>query len=170
VGLVEDAILLVPGASCQKRYTLTAARGPARQWLALEEAFGRDPILAPSTSMESIEANAEIAQKNSPNSRNVFAIIVSYYVKAKLVLGGLSLCQNVKVPFVLLPPLNPDDPDPYPTPKGESDQQPVQAIATTQSPTSTEVTPSSRRLVTTTAEHHHQDSQEIEDTSPTNKT
>ncbi len=74
---------MVPGASCQKRYTLTAARGPARQWLALEEAFGREAILAPSTSMDSTEmaAAAEQAQKNTPNSRNVFAIIVSYYVK-----------------------------------------------------------------------------------------
>lgn len=53
----------------------------------MEEAFGRDPILAPSTSMEGMEAQnivAEAAQKNSPNSRNVFAIIVSYYVKVSL--------------------------------------------------------------------------------------
>ncbi len=34
--------------------------------------------------------------------------------QAKLILGGLALCQSLKVPFVLLPPLNPDDPDPYP--------------------------------------------------------
>jgi hypothetical protein len=78
-------ILLVPGASCQKRYCMTAARGPARQWLALEEAFGRDPVLAPSTALESIMVNTDIAQKNSPNPRNVFAIIVSYYVKVMLI-------------------------------------------------------------------------------------
>jgi len=36
------------------------------------------------------------------------------FSQAKLILGGLSLCQSVKVPFILLPPLNPDDPDPYP--------------------------------------------------------
>lgn len=37
-----------------------------------------------------------------------------YFLQAKLILGGLSLCQSLKVPFVLLPPLNSDDPDPYP--------------------------------------------------------
>jgi hypothetical protein len=45
----------------------------------------RDPILAPSTSMENMEVlvASEMAQKNNPNSRNVFAIIVSYYVKVR---------------------------------------------------------------------------------------
>jgi len=87
-------ILLVPGASCQKRYSMTAARGPARQWLALEEAFGRDPVLAPSTSLDSITASTEVAQKNPPNSRNVFAIIVSYYVKVEYK-------ENMSKPFLL---------------------------------------------------------------------
>ncbi len=32
------------------------------------------------------------------------------------------MCQNVKVPFVLLPPQIPDDPDPYPSPKNENVQ------------------------------------------------
>ncbi|XP_021949507.2 phosrestin-2-like [Folsomia candida] len=156
VGLVEDAILLVPGASCQKRYTLTAARGPARQWLALEEAFGRDPILAPSTSLESmdVQAAAELSSKNTPNSRNVFAIIVSYYVKAKLVLGGLSLCQNVKVPFVLLPPQIPDDPDPYPTPKGEI--VPVVSAATTETISPLNTDSSQRRATREVGEESHQ--------------
>ena len=70
------------------------------------------------------------------------------YFQAKLVLGGLSLCQNVKVPFVLLPPQIPDDPDPYPPPKSETEE--IQAIATT----STEVTPSVGRVVTAETHHH----------------
>ncbi|CAL8143581.1 unnamed protein product [Orchesella dallaii] len=115
VGCAEDNIFLVPGASYQKRYILTPQRGPARQWLALEEAFGREPVLSPSTCTDNLEPIMDIApQKGANRSRNVFAIIVSYYVKAKLILGGLSLCQSLKVPFILLPPLNPDDPDPYP--------------------------------------------------------
>jgi len=32
------------------------------------------------------------------------------------------LCQNVKVPFILLPPLNLDDPDPYPSLRAEASQ------------------------------------------------
>jgi hypothetical protein len=42
-----------------------------------------------------------------------------FVVQAKLILGGLSLCQNVKVPFVLLPPHISDDTDPYPSPKAK---------------------------------------------------
>jgi len=42
--------------------------------------------------------------------------------QAKLILGGLSLCQNVKVPFVLLPPKISDDTDPYPSPKKKPSQ------------------------------------------------
>lgn len=74
----------MPGASYQKRYNLTPQRGPARQWLALEEAFGRDPVLAPSTCTEGLEPVLELTApqpKGANRSRNVFAIIVSYYVK-----------------------------------------------------------------------------------------
>lgn len=35
-------------------------------------------------------------------------------LQVKLILGGLALCPSLKIPFILLPPLNPDDPDPYP--------------------------------------------------------
>lgn len=59
-------------------------------------------------------------------------------------LGGLSLCQNVKVPFVLLPPSIPDDPDPYPSPKGEASQGGVN--------TTDAVTPASTELVPRRAE------------------
>ena len=45
-------------------------------------------------------------------------LIFSDSPQAKLVLGGLSLGQCVKVPFVLLPPEN-ADPDPYPQLPGQ---------------------------------------------------
>ena len=90
VGSTEDTVLIVPGASLQKRYVLVPTRGPARQWLALEEAFGRESVLAPSTSLEELFGKTpplpltspQQQQQGGPNApRNVFAIIVSYYVK-----------------------------------------------------------------------------------------
>lgn len=80
----------MPGASYQKVYNLTPQRGPARQWLALEEAFGREPVLAPSTSTDNLEPTVDLGpQKGNNRSRNVFAIIVSYYVK---VITTIPLC------------------------------------------------------------------------------
>jgi len=88
VGSAEDTVLIVPGASLQKRYVLVPTRGPARQWLALEEAFGRESVLAPSTSLEELLGKSPPLPPNAPQPpsgvaapRNVFAIIVSYYVK-----------------------------------------------------------------------------------------
>ena len=51
------------------------------------------------------------------------------------------MCQSVKVPFVLLPPQIPDDPDPYPLPKGEMLQAVSTASATITSTSCSEVTP-----------------------------
>lgn len=51
--------------------------------------------------------------------------------QVKLILGGLALCPSLKIPFILLPPLNPDDPDPYPN----SSSAPSSAQRTTESET-----------------------------------
>lgn len=45
VGSADDTVLIVPGASLQKKYLITPIRGKARQWLALEEAFGRTYLI-----------------------------------------------------------------------------------------------------------------------------
>jgi len=86
VGSIDDNVLIVPGASLQKRYRLVPIRGPARQWLALEEAFGRESVLAPSTSLDEMFGKAALPLPTSQGptaARNVFAIIVSYYVKVR---------------------------------------------------------------------------------------
>lgn len=44
----------------------------------------------------------------------------------------MALCPSLKIPFILLPPLNPDDPDPYPN----SSSAPSSAQQTTESETS----------------------------------
>jgi len=70
-------------------------RGPARQWLALEEAFGREPVLAPSTTsteppgteLQPFDVCASSHKDKgaaASSQRNVFAIIVSYYVKVRV--------------------------------------------------------------------------------------
>lgn len=86
---------------CRQMYPFSAElhKGRLNITQALEEAFGRDPILAPSTSMDSMEAHAtaavELSQKNNPNSRNVFAIIVSYYVKVRITVILLTLLYSL---------------------------------------------------------------------------
>ncbi|CAG7824768.1 unnamed protein product, partial [Allacma fusca] len=78
---------------------------------------------------------------------------------AKLVLGGLSLGQCVKVPFVLLPPEN-AEPDPYPQTLGEASTTGVlgecsnaasQDPATSSAPVTTTTAPSSAAVTTTIA-------------------
>lgn len=92
VGCADDTVLIVPGASLQKRYILTPIRGPARQWLALEEAFGREPVLAPTTILDKlVGTEVVIPPPQSGKTRNVFAIIVSYYVKVSVKKTSISL-------------------------------------------------------------------------------
>jgi beta-arrestin len=81
---------LGPGASLNRTYTLSPAKGATKNWIALEDSYNK--------------LNATLASTvtcNSPDERNVFAIYVSYYVKVKLVIGAMGGELSVKLPFSL---------------------------------------------------------------------
>lgn len=81
-----------PGATLDRCYTMSPARGVTKNWIALEDSY-----------MRNASSLASTVVCNSPDERNVFAIYVSYYVKVKLLVGTMGSKISVKLPFTLLP-------------------------------------------------------------------
>lgn len=64
------------GASLTRQFQLHPARGAIKNWIALEEFYDRDSMLASSVA------------RPDGQERNVFAIYVNYYVKVSASVGG----------------------------------------------------------------------------------
>ncbi|XP_050709375.1 phosrestin-2-like [Eriocheir sinensis] len=78
------------GASLTRQFQMRPARGTIKNWIALEEFYDRDSMLASSVA------------RPEGQERNVFAIYVSYYVKVKLFTSAIGGEVSVKVPFKMM--------------------------------------------------------------------
>ncbi|XP_045588910.2 arrestin homolog isoform X1 [Procambarus clarkii] len=85
-----DGCPITSGATLTRQFELQPARGPIKNWIALEEFYDRESALASSV----VRPDAQ--------ERNVFAIYVSYYVKVKLFTSAIGGEVSVKVPFKLM--------------------------------------------------------------------
>ncbi|KAK8407855.1 hypothetical protein O3P69_002414 [Scylla paramamosain] len=85
-----DGCPVTPGARVSRQFQLHPARGVIKNWIALEEFYDRESMLASSVA------------RPDGQERNVFAIYVSYYVKVKLFTSAIGGEVSVKVPFKLM--------------------------------------------------------------------
>ncbi|XP_045130826.1 arrestin homolog isoform X2 [Portunus trituberculatus] len=85
-----DGCPVPPGARVSRQFHLHPARGVIKNWIALEEFYDRDSMLASSVA------------RPDGQERNVFAIYVNYYVKVKLFTSAIGGEVSVKVPFKLM--------------------------------------------------------------------
>ena len=107
----KDDCPIGAGTSTTKSYNLKPCKGTTKNWIALEDYYNRPGVSLASTIMP---------DPNSVEERNVFAIYISYYVKVKVLVSAMGGELSLKLPFIIMPKVNDEEPDDQPNNKTKS--------------------------------------------------